>query len=272
MNIKTVGRTDFVERELKMDSNLDGKLVIFSEGDKGYAPFLASLAALSNEGELNLSVRIFSRTMGVSMDNDLPECVPPEWLLYHVVNNKNENIFFLRITTVDERTPWLAHYETVKDIIDYAHNELNIDHMMYITSECVSNTYRIDEDEIIVFNYADDVGDKMLSSKGHLVNHEFTVNGLGWMFPYLFAAFTDDTKAFNVLCSGGQEPINRQGMHTLFKFFDTTYGLEVSDMDAASVDNIANSIEMMELSMDASMSDVFMNGSFFDDDEGGMTA
>lgn len=272
MNVKTVGRTDFVERELNIDSSLDGKLIIFSEGDRGYAPFLASLAALSKDGELNLSVRIFSRTMGVSIDNNLPECVPPEWLLYHVVNNKNENIFFLRITTLDERTPWLAHYETLKDIISYACSELNIDHMMYVTSECQSNTYRIDEDEIIVFNYSDDIGDKMLSSKGHLVNHEFTVNGLGWMFPYLFRAFTDSVEAFNVLCSGGQEPINRKAMSVLFKFFETTHGLHVSDMDAASVDNIANSIEMMELSMSGDFSDVFMNGSFLDDDEGGMTA
>tara|TARA_R100001510_G_C7655200_1_gene214206 strand:- start:1682 stop:2497 length:816 start_codon:yes stop_codon:yes gene_type:complete len=271
MNVKTVGRTDFVEKDLNIDTSLDAKLIIFSEGDKGYAPFLSSLAALSDDGELNLSVRIFSRTMGVSIDNDLPECVPPEWLLYHTVNSKNENILFLRITTLDERTPWLAHYETLKDIIDYVCNELNVRHLAFITSECISTTYRIDDDEIVVFNYKDNIGDNMMSSKGHLINHEFTVNGLGWMFPYLFNAFTE-YEAYNVLCSGGSEPINREGMKTLFSFFESTYGLHVSDMDEASVNNIANSIEMMEMSMGDNFSDVFMNGSFFDEDEGGMTA
>ena len=282
MNVITLGNTDFViERRIEEMSrnpdrdkskDRDVKLIVFSEGDSGYAPFLSSLAAVSNEGDLSLGLRIFSRSMNVSKDNDIPEPVPPEWLMYIRENEDGEILLFLRITSLDDRATWLAHYETIKDIFRFLENVmgLNVTHLTYITSEVSSSKYVMADSEVIVFNYRDEVGDKILSNKGHLINNEFTVFGLAWMFPYLFTAFTDND-AFIVFCSPGQEPINRHGMESLAQFFKETYNLETTEMDKITIENIATSIEMAEMAM-MENNNLF----FFDDDDkwnsGGLSA
>jgi len=286
VKVITVGNTDFVvERKIdEMSRNPDRdrskdedvKLVIFSEGDKGYAPFLSSLAAVSNEGDLSLAVRIFSKTLSVTKDNDIPEPVPPEWLMYLRENEEGEIILFLRITSLDDRTTWLAHYDMIKDIFNFIKYEmsdetnLNISHLTYITSDVSSGKYFIADSEVIVFNYRDEVGDKILSNKGHLINNEFTVYGLAWMFPYLFTAFTDND-AYIVFCSPGQEPINRHGMESLAEFFKETYGLETTEMDKITIDNIATSIEMAELAM-RDDNNLFLFGDDDKWDSGGLSA
>jgi len=207
--------TDFVWDYSRLQDryHVGGSLIIFHQGERGFATFLAGMGMI---GHAKPVCRIFSKLFLVDAYNTAPDPTFPEWRLFEIYDNLGTRHFVLRVThsyplpeSKDADNSWLYTYPTIRDIVMELNN-FGIDSMTYMTSNLLqtSPSYNTEQfavmhpKELAIFDYMKHE-EVPKSLDGQEYDNDIILSTPAWTFGCVFKNFcTSPIKYVRLLISG----------------------------------------------------------------------